>query len=64
VFDIYIQSILAFQNVDIFSLAGGGDKALELSAPATVSDGTLKIAFSRRVENPKINAIEIVSDPL
>jgi chitodextrinase len=63
VFDIYIQSILAFQNVDIFSLAGG-DKALELSAPATVSDGALKIAFTRRVENPKINAIEIVSDPL
>ena len=59
VFDVDIQSARAFENVDIYALAGG-NKALVLSKSLSVSNGQIKIAFLRQVENPKINAIEIV----
>jgi hypothetical protein len=60
VFDIDIQSQRAFEDVDIFVLAGGGDKALVLEKQAKVTSGQIKLTFLRQVENPKINAIEII----
>jgi chitodextrinase len=63
IFDIDIQSLRAFEDVDIFSRAGGGDKAIVLEHNATVTSGQLAIGFIRQVENPKINAIEIISVP-
>jgi hypothetical protein len=60
VFDIDIQSAPAFQNVDIFALAGGADRALILENTSSVTTGQLKIGFVRKVQNPKINAIEII----
>jgi chitodextrinase len=63
VFDIDIQAQLAFAKVDIFSQAGGGYKALVLEAPATVVDGMLRIQFIHQVNNPRIEAIEILSAP-
>ena len=62
-FNIDIQSVRAFTNVDIFVLAGGTDKALVLEKNATVTNGQIRISFGRNVQNPKINAIEILSVP-
>lgn len=61
VFDVNVQGALAIDNVDIFAQAGGGDKALVLQTAASVSNGQLTLGFVRAVENPKINAIEILS---
>jgi chitodextrinase len=63
VFDIDIEAVQAFDNVDIYSLAGGGNKALVLEKVTTVSDGQLTIGFVRQTQNPKINALEIFSTP-
>ena len=63
VFDIDLESLRAFEDVDIFTQAGGGDKALVLEKTVSVADGNLSIGFVRQVQNPKINAIEILSSP-
>ena len=63
VFDIDLESLRACEDVDIFTQAGGGDKALELEKTVSVADGNLSIGFVRQVQNPKINAIEILSSP-
>jgi hypothetical protein len=60
VFDVDIQSVRAFENVDIFAQAGGANKALMLEKPTSVTNGQVKISFIRQVQNPKVNAIEIV----
>jgi chitodextrinase len=60
VFDVDIQSVRAFEDVDIFAQAGGANKALMLEKPTTVTNGQVKISFIHQVENPKVNAIEIV----
>ena len=61
VFDIDLQAVRTFEDVDIFSLAGGADKATTLQAPVTVTDGIIRIRFLHQLQNPKINAIEILS---
>src|SRR5690606_34178987 len=60
VFDIDIQSQRAFDDVDIFALAGGGNQALALQAPATATNGKIVIKFVHQTQNPKVNAIEII----
>ena len=60
VFDIDIQGARAFEDVDIFTLAGGANQALVLEKSVTVSSGQLTIGFVHQVENPKVNAIEIL----
>ena len=47
-------------NFDIWSQAGGIDKAIVRQFPATVTDGVMTIDFIRRIENAKISAIEIL----
>ena len=59
VFDIDLQSVRTFEDVDIFTQAGGGNQALVLSAPVTITTGTINIRFLHQVQNPKVNAIEI-----
>lgn len=61
VFDVRVQGALAFDNVDIYSQAGGGGKALVIQASATVNNGQIEIQFIHQVNNPRVNAIEIVS---
>ena len=58
VFDVAVQEEVAIENLDIFASAGF-DTALSLSTVATVADEELSISFLRKVENPKINAIEL-----
>jgi chitodextrinase len=60
VFNIDIQNQRAFDNVDIYTQAGGAFKALMLEKTAVVSGGQLQIRFLHKVNNPRINAIEII----
>ncbi|GGR06692.1 NPCBM/NEW2 domain-containing protein [Deinococcus ruber] len=60
VFDVKIEGTAALTSFDVFKEAGGAQKAIVRTLDATVSDGTLTIAFVRRVENAKISGIEIL----
>jgi hypothetical protein len=59
VFDVLIEGALRFDNLDIFAEAGGFT-ALTKTADVSVTDGVLNIEFRHVVENPKINAIEVL----
>ena len=48
------------KDFDVFAKAGGGQKAYVETVNVNVADGKLDIAFTSQVENPEINAIEIV----
>ncbi len=50
-----------FKDFDIWVKAGGFNKACVESVDVEVTDGKLKIMFTPKVENPKINGIEILS---
>lgn len=49
-----------FKNFDIWVKAGGPFRAYVETVPVEVNDGKFKIAFTSNVENPAINAIEII----
>ena len=49
-----------FKDFDIWAKAGGGLKAYVESVPIEVTDGNVHITFTPNVENPEINAIEII----
>jgi hypothetical protein len=49
-----------FKNFDIFAKAGGANRAYIETVPVEVTDGTFKITFTSNVENPAIDAIEIL----
>jgi len=59
VFDIFLENELVADNLDIFSTAGGGNKALHLSFEVEVSDGTFSLALKNIIQNPKISAFAI-----
>lgn len=62
-FDVTMEGVKVFTNVDIFQLGGGQDlKAITLVTPQTVSDGVLSMLFTDSVpkaNQPKISGIEI-----
>ena len=60
VFNVTIQGAVFLQNFDIFSQAGGANKALMKSTTATVTNGTLAIEFDDIIQNAVIQAIEII----
>ena len=49
-----------FKDFDVWQQAGGPERALVESVPADITDGKLQITFTSNVENPEINAIEII----
>ncbi len=59
VFDILIEGSVVQDDVDLISTFGH-EVAGMLSYSATVNDGVLNISFGHVVENPLINAIEII----
>jgi beta-mannanase len=59
VFNVALQGNTVFSNLDIYA-AAGANRALVKSANASVTNGTLAINFTHVVQNPKINAIEII----
>jgi hypothetical protein len=64
VFDIRLENNLVRSNYDIFAVAGGKDIATNLTYTVAVTDGKLNIAFQNKVNNPLVNAIEVIpADP-
>ena len=51
-----------FKDFDVWVKAGGANKAYVETVPVEVTNGELKITFTPKVENPEINAIEIIPE--
>jgi len=49
-----------FKDFDIWAKAGGPNRAYVETVPVEVTDGKFKITFTSKVENPAINAIELI----
>jgi hypothetical protein len=49
-----------FKDFDVWVKAGGAARAYVESVPVEVTNGVFKIDFTPNVENPQINAIELV----
>jgi alpha-galactosidase len=49
-----------FRDFDVFAKAGGAQQAYIETVPVTITEGKLAITFTANIENPEINAIEIV----
>jgi len=49
-----------FKDFDVWVKAGGFTKAYVETVPVDITDGQLDIKFTPQVENPQINAIEII----
>lgn len=52
-----------FKDFDVFVRAGGACRALVETVEVDIKDGALDITFTPKVENPEINAIEILPAP-
>ena len=50
-----------FKDFDVFVKAGGANRAYIETVPVEVTDGKFKITFTINVENPEINAIELIA---
>lgn len=59
VFNVKMQGVTVFSNLDIFATAGA-NTALVKSADITVSNGQVNIEFDDIVQTAKVNAIEIL----
>lgn len=59
-FSVQVEGVTTFSNVDVYAEAGAAT-ALVKTTTVAVSDGQLNILFMHGVENPFVNAIEIVS---
>ena len=49
-----------FKDFDVWVKAGGPKRAYVETVPVEVTDGKFKITFTSNVENPEINAIELI----
>lgn len=49
-----------FKDFDVWVRAGGPNRAYVETVPVEVTDGKFKIDFSSNIENPEINAIELI----
>jgi len=49
-----------FKDFDVWVKAGGPNKAYVETVPVEVTNGEFKIVFTPNIENPQINAIELV----
>ena len=59
IYDIFIEGNLVQDNLDLITRFGHQVAGM-LSYPASVDDGILNISFGHEVENPLINAIEVI----
>jgi len=61
-FNVSINNTQVLSNFDVFSAAGGRNKAITESFSATASSsGTIAVTLSRVIDNAVLNALEIVS---
>ena len=63
VFDVVIEDELVLDDLDIYREVGH-DAALVESFSVAVTDGQINIEFLHEIEDPKISAIEIISQEL
>ncbi|HEX9047189.1 MAG TPA: malectin [Verrucomicrobiae bacterium] len=49
-----------FKDFDVWVKAGGPNKAYVETVPVEVTNGKFKIVFTPNIENPQINAVEII----
>jgi hypothetical protein len=49
-----------FKDFDVWAKAGGASRAYVESVPVAVTDGKFKVTFVSNIENPQINAIELI----
>jgi len=49
-----------FKDFDILAKAGGANRAYVETVPVEVTNGEFRIVFTSQIENPAINAIEII----
>jgi hypothetical protein len=52
-----------FKDFDVFVKAGGPNRAYIETVPVEVTNGKFTIVFTSNIENPQINAIEILPQP-
>ena len=52
-----------FKDMDVWAKAGGPNRAYIESVPVAITNGVFQIVFTSNIENPQINAIEIVPQP-
>ena len=61
IFTVKVNGQTVLKDLDVLKEAGGFGKALVKDVPAVaVKDGKLKIEFVEGVQNPQINAIEVL----
>lgn len=58
VFDIWLQDMVVYRNLDIFGMAGP-NTALTMDFTAGVRNGVMTIDLKKQKQNPKISGIEI-----
>lgn len=49
-----------FKDFDVYAKSGGACRAYVETVPVEIKDGKLDITFTSNIENPQINAIEIL----
>jgi len=49
-----------FKDFDIWAKAGGANRAYIETVPVEITDGQFRIEFTTQIENPMINAIELI----
>jgi hypothetical protein len=49
-----------FKDFDVWAKSGGFGQPYKVTVPVEVTDGVFKIDFTSQIENPEINAIEII----
>ena len=59
VFNIFAEGLLEASNVDIFALAPGQNRALDLQFNVAVNDGVLNLDFTGVTDNASIAAIQV-----
>lgn len=52
-----------FKDFDVWAKAGGPDRAYVMTEPVAVTNGVFRIDFTSDIQNPEINAIEIIPQP-
>jgi Malectin domain len=61
IFNVSVQGNPAISNLDIFTSAGGKDKAYDVPIPnVIVTNGMLSISFTTVADKAKVSAIEVV----
>ena len=62
IFSINVQGH-EFKDFDVWVKAGGANRAYIETVPVEVTNGVFRIDFTTNIENPEINAVEIVPQP-